>query len=51
MKCNMIMVMDFFFSEIKGGAELNAESLIDRFKENGINIQKVKSESLTIEKK
>lgn len=45
----MIMVMDFFFSEVKGGAELNAESLIDRFKENGINIQKVKSKSLTVD--
>ena len=41
--------MDFFFSEIKGGAELNAESLIERFSDIGVKIQKIKSENLTID--
>ena len=41
--------MDFYFSEIKGGAELNAETLIDRFSDIGYNIKKMKSESLTVD--
>lgn len=41
------MVMDFFFSDIKGGAELNAESLIERFSDIGINVVKIKSHALT----
>ena len=44
-----IMVMDFFFSEIKGGAELNAESLVARFNDSGIPINKFKSEHITVE--
>jgi len=43
------MVMDFFFSEIKGGAELNAESLVERFSDIGVNIQKMKSERITVD--
>jgi|TARA_R110000824_G_scaffold98876_2_gene235675 hypothetical protein len=46
---DIIMVMDFYFSEIKGGAELNAETLIDRFSDVGYNIKKVKSASLTVD--
>ena len=42
------MVMDFFFSDIKGGAELNAESLIERFSDIGINVKKIKSHHLTV---
>ncbi len=43
------MVMDFFFSEIKGGAELNAESLIERFDDIGVKVKKIKSSHLTVE--
>ena len=42
------MVMDFYFSEVNGGAELNAESLIERFSDIGITIEKIKSQDLTI---
>lgn len=49
MKTKLCMVMDFYFSEIHGGAEINAESLIDRFISQGYNIVKTKSELATVE--
>ena len=49
MICDAYMVMDFFFSELKGGAELNAESLIERSFDLGFKIEKIKSDRLTIE--
>ena len=42
------MVMDFYFSEVTGGAEANAESLLDRFLENKIYIKKIKSQEVTV---
>ena len=48
MKNKFFMVMDFYFSEISGGAELNAESLVDRFIESGYKIKKKKSAEITI---
>ena len=42
------MVMDFYFSEIQGGAEINAESLVTRFEEISQDIQKIKSQEATV---
>lgn len=42
------MVMDFYFSEIQGGAEINAESLVDRFKSDGHEINKIKSSKVNV---
>jgi hypothetical protein len=42
------MVTDFFFSEVPGGAEINAESLVDRFLEHNITITKMKSADITV---
>ena len=41
--------MDFYFSEIQGGAEINAESLVDRFQEHGLEITKMKSSEVTVD--
>ncbi len=49
MKTRFIMVTDFFFDEISGGAEINAESLVDRFIEHGVKIDKMKSSNATLE--
>lgn len=49
MKTKFCMVMDFYFSEIQGGAEINAESLVDRFRDQGHEIIKIKSEQATVE--
>ncbi len=49
MNCDYIMVMDFFFSEVKGGAELNAESLIERFNDVGVHVHKMKSQHVTLD--
>ena len=43
------MVTDFFFDEVGGGAEINAESLVDRFIEHGVDISKIKSSNATLE--
>ena len=49
MKTKFYMVMDFYFSEIQGGAEINAESLIDRMTSVGIQINKMKSADVTVD--
>ena len=49
MKTSFIMVTDFYFSEVNGGAEANAEALIDRFLDCNIEIQKMKSSQVTIQ--
>ena len=49
MKTKFIMVTDFYFSEVNGGAEANAEALIDRFKDCKYSIVKIKSEDISIE--
>jgi hypothetical protein len=49
MKTKFCMVMDFYFSEIQGGAEINAESLVDRFVSQGYDVMKIKSELATVE--
>ena len=49
MKHSFIMVMDFYFSEVTGGAEANAECLLDRFIESGIPMVKMKSHEVTVE--
>jgi hypothetical protein len=43
------MVTDFLFSEVGGGAEINAESLVDRFSEHNIIIPILKSSNITTE--
>ena len=48
MKHNFLLISDYFFSETLGGAELNAESLVDRFLEHGYFIPKVRSADVTI---
>ena len=48
MSYNIIMVTDFYFSETRGGAEINAESLVDRFIQHGYNISKMKSSDVTV---
>lgn len=49
MKTSFIIVTDFYFSEINGGAEANAEALMDRFIDCDINITKTKSAHITVE--
>jgi|TARA_R100000027_G_C2239184_1_gene91447 hypothetical protein len=49
MKTSFIIVTDFYFSEINGGAEANAEALMDRFVDCDINITKTKSAHITVE--
>tara|TARA_R100000278_G_scaffold122722_1_gene109678 strand:- start:116 stop:976 length:861 start_codon:yes stop_codon:yes gene_type:complete len=49
MKTRFVMVTDFFFDEVGGGAEINAESLVDRFIEHGVDISKIKSSNATLE--
>ena len=41
--------MDFYFSEVQGGAEINAESLIDRMTSKGIQVNKMKSADVTVD--
>ena len=43
MKTSLIVITDFYFSEVNGGAEANAEALIDRFKDCDVDITKMKS--------
>jgi hypothetical protein len=43
------MIMDFYFDEINGGAEINAESLVDRMKAYGLTVQKMKSAEVTVD--
>ena len=40
--------MDFYFHEVNGGAEINAESLVDRFIEKGFAITKMKSSEVSV---
>ena len=49
MKHKFIIVMDFYFSEMTGGAEANAESLLDRFIDSGISIVKMRSHEITVD--
>jgi hypothetical protein len=49
MKTEFVMVTDFLFSEVGGGAEINAESLVDRFSEHNIIIPILKSSNITTE--
>jgi hypothetical protein len=49
MKTSFIMVTDFYFSEVNGGAEANAEALIDRFLDCDVEIRKMKCSQVTID--
>ena len=49
MKIKFYIVMDFYFSEIQGGAEINAESLMDRMIEADIDVHKMKCTDISVE--
>ena len=45
----IIFVADFFYKDFTGGAELNDFSLIQRFRNKGIDVKEVYCRNLTIE--
>ena len=44
-----VFVMDFFFSEFQGGAELNAETLAKSLEQNGIETELINSSKVTVD--
>ena len=49
MNKKIIFIMDYTFEEIKGGAELNTQTLSEAIKKEGCDVSVIKSAAATVE--